>query len=367
MRSPRVALVATLLFAATLVPAGCGGSDDDGSGGSSTAENRPAPAVSDFPSAKGKTLSQVLETADGSAEEKGIVVSPSAMVFNPGPSRYGFGVFTTGREPINDADVALYLARVPASESTVIPKGDQSGVEGPDSPPPPEKKDLASALDQKAVGPFPAEVQSLTTEPAFRAQTTTDDPDAATAVYTTDVDFPAKGEWRVAALLNVDGQTRATLLPSVVVGQFGQVPQAGDRPPRIHTPTVDEVGGDLASIDTRIPPDTQHEVDFADVLGKQPVVLLFATPQFCQSRVCGPVVDEAEQLKEKYGDEVAFIHMEIWKDNDPSKGARPQVQAFHLPSEPWLYVIDKNGIISTAIEGAFGLDELDRAIQKVAG
>ena len=69
-------------------------------------------------------------------------------------------------------------------------------------------------------------------------------------------------------------------------------------------------------------------------------MLLFATPQFCQSRVCGPVVDVAEQVKQLYGDKAAFIHMEIYNDNDPSKGVRPQVRAFHLPSEPWLFAID---------------------------
>ena len=51
-------------------------------------------------------------------------------------------------------------------------------------------------------------------------------------------------------------------------------------------------------------------------------MLLFATPQFCQSRVCGPVVDVAEQVKEEYGDKAAFIHMEIYKDNEPGDAGR---------------------------------------------
>ena len=364
VRSLRVAVAAAFSVVALVLPAGCGGSDGDGSGGT-TVSDRPAPPAGDFPSADGKTLAQVLETADGSAEEAGIVVSPASMVFNKGQNRYGFGVFTSGREQITDADVALYFAHVPPSESTVIPKGGAKGVESGAPPEPP--KNLASALDQKATGPFPAAVESLETDPAFRAKTTTDDPDAALAVYTTEINFPANGEYRVAALVNHDGETRATLLSSAVVGQFGQVPQVGDRAPRIHTPTAEDVGGDLASIDTRIPPSTQHEEDFADVLGKKPVVLLFATPQFCQSRVCGPVEDVTEQLKEEYGDDVAFIHMEIFNDNDPNKGVRPQVRAFHLPSEPWVFVIDREGIIRTAIEGAFGVEELEEAIQGVTG
>ena len=93
-------------------------------------------------------------------------------------------------------------------------------------------------------------------------------------------------------------------------------------------------------------------------------MLLFATPQFCQSRVCGPVVDVAEQVKQEYGDEAAFIHMEIYNDNDPGKGVRPQVRAFHLPSEPWLFAIDREGVVSSAIEGAFGAEALTDAVKK---
>ena len=94
---------------------------------------------------------------------------------------------------------------------------------------------------------------------------------------------------------------------------------------------------------------------------------MFATPQFCQSRVCGPVVDVAEQVKQLYGDKAAFIHMEIYNDNDPDKGVRPQVRAFHLPSEPWLFAIDREGTVSAVIEGAFGVDELTKAVKGATG
>ena len=96
-------------------------------------------------------------------------------------------------------------------------------------------------------------------------------------------------------------------------------------------------------------------------------MLLFATPQFCQSRVCGPVVDVAEQVKQLYGDKAKFIHMEIYNDNDPSKGVRPQVRAFHLPSEPWLFAIDRKGRIEAEIEGAFGVEELTSAVKGLTG
>jgi len=59
--------------------------------------------------------------------------------------------------------------------------------------------------------------------------------------------------------------------------------------------------------------------------------------------------------------------MEIYNDNDPSKGVRPQVRAFHLPSEPWLFVIDRKGVIRTVIEGAFNVQELTDAVKGVTG
>lgn len=333
--------------------AGCGGgSDSPTASGSDSAESRQAPPRSEFPSAKGQSLADVLNSADGPAE---LVVSPASQVFYKGENRYSFGVFERDRTQVPDAEVALYFARVPAKARGT------AGEEAPATNP----KTAAQARNQLAVGPFPAAVESLQTQPAFRAQTTSDDPDAATAVYVTDVNFPDEGEWQIAALIKQDGEVTGTLLPSAVVGRFKKVPRPGQRAPLIHTPTAASAGGDLSKVTTRIPPDTQNKVDYADVLGKEPIVLLFATPQFCESRVCGPVVDVAEQVKEQYGDKAAFIHMEIYRDNDPGKGPRPQVRAFHLPSEPWLFVIDRQGTIRSEIEGAFGIEALTRAVQRV--
>lgn len=291
---------------------------------------------------------------DGPSE---LVVSPAAQAFYKGQNRYPFGVFEPDRTQVNDAEVALYFAKVPRPEKG---GGGESG-KGPVA----QARD--EAMNGPAVGPFPASIESLATQPAFRAMTTTSDPDAAGVVYNTEVNFTSDGEWRVAALVKRGDEMTTALLPSAVVGEFKKVPRVGEQAPLIHTPTPADVGGDLEQITTRIPPDTQNQVDYADVLGKEPIVLLFATPQFCQSRVCGPVVDVAEQVKQLYGEKAAFIHMEIYEDNDPNKEPRPQVRAFHLPGEPWLFAIDRNGTIRTEVEGAFGVDLLTRAVKEVTG
>lgn len=359
MRLRRVICAFACLSIAATLASGCGGgSDSSTSTDSGTAENRPAPPKSEFPSAKGKSLEDVLNSADGPAE---VVVSPAAKVFYRGENRYPFGVFELDRTPVNDAQIALYFAKAPRlKQSARLNSGDPKA--GPTL-----RKAKAKALEQPAVGPFPAAIESVQTQPAFRAQTTTADPDAASVVYVTHVNFPSDGEWQIAAVIREGDETKATLLSSAQVGEFTRVPRVGEKAPLIHTPTVADVGGDIAKVTTRIPPDTQNKVDYADVLGKKPIVLLFATPQFCQSRVCGPVVDVAEQVKEMYGDKAEFIHMEIYNDNDPGKDVRPQVRAFHLPSEPWLFVIDRQGVITDAIEGAFGVEQLTQAVKGVTG
>lgn len=361
MRLDRVAIAFACLLAAGLLVLGCGDDSDSTSASDGVQASMAAPPKSAFPATKGRSLAEIIDLA---SRPSTYVVSPASRVFHKGESRFSFGVFRRDRSQVNDVKLALYFSKVPPAKQV-------RGETAQETPPGQRPKGAVArakqaALDEPAIGPFPASIESLATQPAFRGVTTTADPDAAKVVYTAEVDLPSDGEWRIGALVKEDDELTGTLIPSAVVGQFDQVPSAGEKAPVIHTPTRADAGGDLSTITTRVPPDTQNEADFADVVGRKPVVLLFATPQFCQSRVCGPVVDVAEQVKQRDGDGVEFIHMEVFNDNDPAKGVRPQLRAYNLPTEPWVYVIDRNGIIRTAIEGAFGVDELTRAVKEVA-
>jgi hypothetical protein len=354
MRAPRLAPALFCVLVTGAIFTGCGGGSegDEPTGASESAESRPTPPASEFPSAEGLTLRQVLKAADGRTE---LVVAPAAEVFYPGPNRYPFGVVDRDHGPVDDAEVALYFSKVP--EAKPVAKS-RSGSRGPVA------KAQEQALDRPAVGPFPASIESLATKPAFVSMASAEDPDAARVVYSAQLDLPREGEWKMAAILKEGDELKGTPLPGIVVGEFHRIPRPGERAPLIHTPTAEDAGGDLSKITTRIPPDTQNKVDYAEALGKEPIVLLFATPQFCQSRVCGPVVDVAEQAKHEYGDKAAFIHMEIYNDNDPAKHPRPQVRRFHLPSEPYLFTIDRHGVVRDAIEGAFGLQLMHDAVDK---
>jgi len=320
-----IAAAAALL--AVAVVAGCGGSDN-GTGSRSKA----APAATEFPAPHGQSLEQVLLSA--SKGQQGPVVAPAAAMFSVGSNRFPFGVFTAGRDQITDAQVAIYATPGPS------PKG-------------------------AAIGPFPARIEDLTTKPAFRAKTTADDPSAAQVAYVSDVPLDKTGPWTFGALVRSGDTFQYSLLPSPhPVGQY-PAPQVGQKAPVVNTPTVGQVSN-ISEIDTRVPPDDMHNDDLASVLGKKPVVLLFATPALCQSRVCGPVTDEAEQVKQEFGDRVAFIHQEVYNNNRIQDGPRPQMTAYGLQTEPWCFIIDRTGKVSSVLQGPFSVQELEAAVQKVA-
>jgi hypothetical protein len=317
------------LLACSLVAVGCGGGGDD-----SSSKEPPQARPDQFPRSEGQTLAQLRQDLP----QGGPVLAPTGSFFVTGDNRLGFGLFTTSRAQIADATAAVYIAPVGGGQAS---------------------------------GPYVAHFQSLAVKSPFQSQTALKDPDSAKTLYVASVPFKKPGRYQVLGMARLDDRlvaaTSATPQLIVVPPSKDPVPGVGDTPPRIHTPTEASVAGDLSKIDTRDPHDDMHKVDFADALGKKPIVLVFATPLLCQSRVCGPVVDVAEEVNSELGDKADFIHMEIYNDNDPSKHVRPQVRAFHLPSEPWLFAIGRDGRIEAVIEGAFGVEELTRVVKGLTG
>jgi hypothetical protein len=333
--------LAPAVAAMALVAAGCGGSDSgDGERdrpvqprGPSSAELRRQLAEAtgatarDFPAVrKGESL-QALADRIGN---RGTKVGFATSVYVPGRNRLAFGVLDQDNRFVY-GKTAVYVATTPSSD---------------------------------ARGPYPAPADLLVTDPPYRSQQAASEDSPFAAVYQTQVPLRRTGNAAVMVVTRVEGKlVAAPAQVQVRPGGEDPIPAVGDPAPRVTTDTVQSAGGDIDSIETRRPPDDMHETDFAEVVGERPVALLFATPQLCQSRVCGPVVDIAAQLKARYGDEVEFIHQEVYVDNDVNKGLRPPLQQFGLPSEPWLFTVDADGRVAARLEGSFGFNAVERAIR----
>jgi hypothetical protein len=322
---PRVVALLCVLA----VVAGCGGDDDPVNGGragtstgTSTAERLP------WPSGDDKTI-----RALRSDKEEQAVLSPSVATLRVGRNRIGFALFDVSRKQLDPDAVALYVAR-------------------------PDGRGLR--------GPFDAREESLSVKPQFRSRQTQADLDEIDSFWVADVRFPKRGPYVVMALAQIDGEIVSSSQFELTAGTPGAPPDVGDRAIRVHTETPEDVGGNLEKIDTRVPPIPElHRTDLADVLGRKPVVLGFATPQLCQTRVCGPVVDVLAEVKADTPG-VAFIAQEIYNDNDIDKGFRKQVATWRLRTEPWTFVIDRSGRVAARFEGAVSVRELRAAVMKVA-
>jgi glutathione peroxidase-family protein len=96
-----------------------------------------------------------------------------------------------------------------------------------------------------------------------------------------------------------------------------------------------------------------------------PFVVTFATPKFCSSRTCGPVVDVVEEVQHRLeGEDVRFIHVEVYEDNDPALGYNEWMGEWKLRTEPWTFLVGSNGMIVDRFEGTVSVNELETAVRE---
>lgn len=282
------------------------------------------PDATSFPPARGKTLQQIADQVTSGPE-----AALATSVLTTGESRLTFGLIGQDGRPIY-GPTAVYIAPTPA---------------------------------EPAQGPFVAPADILLTQDRYKSKQAATETDPFAAVYAADVAFERAGNWAVLVATRSGGRLVGAPTQVAVKSKAEDVvPDVGERAPRVATDTLDSVKGNEALLDTRDPASDMH-ANFADVVGKKPVALLFATPQLCQSRVCGPVTDIALQLRAKYGERMEFIHQEVWVDNNQQKGLRPPLQAFNLPTEPWLFVVDERGRVTARLEGSFGVGAFEAAVK----
>jgi hypothetical protein len=161
------------------------------------------------------------------------------------------------------------------------------------------------------------------------------------------------------------GGRRIQALGTVIVKSETAAPAVGAKAIASRTPTV--ATATLKQLTTANEPEPElYRLSVADALqAKTPFVLVFATPKYCTSRTCGPVVEVADTVRRRHtGSGVRFIHVEIYEDNDPTKGENEWVREWKLPSEPWVFLVGPDGTIRARFEGTVSVRELDAAVRQ---
>jgi len=179
--------------------------------------------------------------------------------------------------------------------------------------------------------------------------------------------FEFPGVWEAEA--SFEGRTVRTAFQ---VARESTSPAVGEEAKAVASPTTADPM-DADPVCTRTPPCSMHDVTIADALaGSTPVVITFATPRYCTSRTCGPVVDIVEVASEEIGDAAEFVHVEVWRDGESVGDFEDGfVQAFAdygFQTEPWTYFIGADGVVRDRWQGAVGAEELLGAVKAlVAG
>jgi hypothetical protein len=188
----------------------------------------------------------------------------------------------------------------------------------------------------------------------------------ATHIYVANLRLPRAGKfWFLAE--PEGGPTQVQALGNVTVVNEDPPPDVGDPAVASQTPTLASTGGDTSVLTTRTPPDESLlRYSVADSLeARVPFVVTFSTPKFCSSRTCGPVVDVVEEVGRRFEREnVRFIHVEVFEDNDPAKGYNRWLKEWDLRTEPWTFVVDGSGTIVERFEGTVSVDELETAVRE---
>lgn len=205
-------------------------------------------------------------------------------------------------------------------------------------------------------------------------------PSEGLGVYSaTGVRFEEPGFWGVRVKAKIDGEeVRANASFEVVAEP--QVPFPGEPAPRTAHPLPGAEGVDPKSIESRaqgsspVPDEILHRTTVAEALAAgKPTVVVVSTPVYCVSQFCGPITDSVAELASTYGDRVAFVHLEVWKDFE-KRIVNPFAAEWIAPQngvgdtkEPWVFTVGGDGIVKQRFDNVVGDEALAEAVEELAG
>ncbi|MDH3499539.1 MAG: hypothetical protein OEM97_05415 [Acidimicrobiia bacterium] len=184
-------------------------------------------------------------------------------------------------------------------------------------------------------------------------------------LWVANFDFDIAGGWQLGVR---DEDGILVVSPPFNVALETSAIDIGDPAPPSESKTLED--GALAEITTDPEPDPAfYEMTVAEAVGSgHPSVIVFATPAFCVSATCGPSLEVTKDLAADFPN-VNFVHVEVFDNLDASTRdelvpAGPIID-WGLQTEPWIYVVDRAGIVQARFEGAVGADELRTAVDAV--
>jgi len=175
-------------------------------------------------------------------------------------------------------------------------------------------------------------------------------------------ELPRAGMWGLGVeIAKADGRTVQSQFTIQVVETIAS-PSVGSRPPASRNRTL-ATEPDIHKLTSGLnPAPALYQMTVADALKSgKPTVVVFASPGFCPSRLCAPVVNSVEAVQKAQPEAANYIHLEVYKSFNPLVGS-DEMEEWRLVSEPWIFMLDKTGKVAARLGGPVSPRELTEAL-----
>ncbi len=175
--------------------------------------------------------------------------------------------------------------------------------------------------------------------------------------------LPHAGYWGLGAVVTLPDGSQSQAQFSIQANSPTSAPNIGDTPPASNNRTL-QTEPDLAKLTSDASPEPGlYQMTVAQALKSgKPTVVTFATPAYCTSRLCAPVVNSVKTVYHDFKDKANFIHIEVYKSFNPLVYA-DEMDQWHLQSEPWTFVIGSDSKVIARFGGPVSPRELEQTLQ----
>ena len=198
-------------------------------------------------------------------------------------------------------------------------------------------------------------------------------PTGTRGVYVGAATFPEAGRYTLDVEVPREGKSVRLIFP-VEVAVRPASKAAGDAAPPSRHRVAAEVAS-LAELTTSTTPDPAlYRTRIADALAaRRPFVVVFASPAFCTTPLCGPQVEDLSALARDYAGQAEFIHVDLYENpheirGDLSRARRTPVLAeWGLRTDEWTFVVGADGRVAARFEAYAPREEVEAALRDVLG
>lgn len=290
------------------------------------------------------------------ADQALTLVSPSsAETLAVGENRLALAVFDRDGSMVHDAEkLTLRLYRLDGDSGELVQELPLSRSQLIDEDHRQEHQGRNPLAADAAVSADPV----LGTRPSIKSHD-----DALATLYAAMVEFDSSEWWGLEVTLDRGGRTHEGLRARIFVSEQGAGPAVGEPVPASEQQVLRDVEA-LSEIDSAREPDPElHELTVREAIASgQPVVIGLTTPRFCQTRYCGPVhTQTVVPIHAQYGDRVQVLHIEPYDLAEADAGRLvpiPLMAEWGIDSEPWVFVLDREGRLVAKFEGVVTVDEI---------